>query len=609
MLKEAKESRTGLFLALAVGLGLGAGLLAILQAGVLSHVVSGAFLGGQGPRQLWPLLWVLLGLLFARALFIWLGESCAHRAAAQVKLSLRRRLLAHLFALGPAYAGGERAGELTYVLVEGVDSLEAFFSRYLPQLALAVLIPLTVLGFAFPADPLSGWILLITAPLIPVFMILIGKWAESLTQRQWETLSRLSAHFLDVLQGLTTLKIFGRSKDQIQVVARVSRQFRDTTLAVLRVAFLSALVLELLATISTALVAVGLGLRLVYGRLEFERAFFLLLLAPEFYQPLRLLGTQFHAGLSGATAAKRIYAVLETPLPGSVPAGETDRSAPSEPSQACLLQARLAGMDAPQVVFSDVHYAYEGGLRPALSGVTFVLEPGQRVALVGASGAGKSTVAHLLLRFLEPQRGSIQVNGLPLGAVPPELWRQYVAWVPQNPRLFYGTVADNIRLGRPEASLEEVAAAAQAAGAHEFIQALPQGYETPVGELGLKLSGGQAQRIAIARAILKDSPLLILDEATAHLDPAHQREVEQALERLMAGRTTLIIAHRLTTASRADWILVLDAGRLVEEGRHRDLVARGGAYARLVQASRSAAEPVSPAGAAAGAGEVGEVSP
>jgi ATP-binding cassette subfamily C protein CydD len=568
-------------LALAVALGAAGGIVMVLQAYLLSLVVSRVFLDGQALGGVLPLLAVFLGLSLLRAGLTWVAEAAADRVANWVKHDLRARLAAHLLALGPAYARGERTGELANTAVEGIEALDAYFRQYLPQLALAALVPLTVLLFVFPLDWVSGLVLLLTAPLIPVFMILIGSLAESLTRRQWTSLSRMSAHFLDVLQGLTTLKLFGRSREQFRIIAQISDQFRDATMGVLRVTFLSALVLEMVATISTAVVAVQIGLRLLYGGLTFQQGFFVLLLAPEFYLPLRMLGARFHAGMQGVAAAQRIFEVLETPVfggldldsePSAAPAGEVQRESASPPP------VRF------DLCFSDIHYAYDGGQRPALNGLSFDLPHGESVVLVGPSGAGKSTAAYLLLRFIEPDRGTITVGGRPLRALSAAAWREQVAWVPQEPYLFHGTVAENIRLARPDASLDEVARAARQASADGFIEALPQGYDSLVGERGARFSGGEAQRIALARAFLKDAPLLILDEATANLDPEIEALVQEAMARLLSGRTALIIAHRLSTVYRASRIVVLDRGRLAEEGTHAGLMRKGGLYRQLVGA-------------------------
>ena len=567
LLREARTVRH--HLAITVGLGWAAGLMVVLQARVLSRVVNLVFLEGQALSGVGTLLAALLFIAVARAGLTWATDVTANRAAGQVKRGLRERFFAHVLALGPAYVRDERTGELVNTAVEGIESLDAYFSQYLPQLALTVLVPVTFLILVFPLDFLSGLVLLLTAPIIPVFMILIGNLADALTRKQWQSLSRMSAHFLDALQGLTTLKLFGRAKEQVQVIAQISDRFRDTTLGVLRVAFLSALVQEMVATISTAVVAVEIGLRLLYGHLSFEQAFFVLILAPEFYLPLRLLGTRFHASVAGVTAARRIFEVLES--------RQGDKVAP--------LPRPLVSLST--ISFDDVHYAYDEGERPALNGISFQMEAGQRVALVGPSGAGKSTVAQLLLRFIEPQRGEIEVNSTRLADVPASEWRRQVAWVSQSPYLFNMSVAENIRLARPNATSDEIIRAAQLAHAHEFIQALLQSYDTVIGERGARLSGGQAQRIALARAFLKDAPLLILDEATSNLDPETEASLQEATVRLMQGRMTLVIAHRLSTVYRADRIIVLDAGRVVETGTHSSLLQQRGLYYRLVNAGQA----------------------
>ena len=572
LLRRARAVRAAL--ALTVGLGWLAGILLVFQARYLSQLVNGVFLEGQSLDQVRWLFLFLLVLSLVRAGVSWSSTVSANRVAVRVKTDLRQRLTAHLLALGPAYAHGERTGELTNTVVEGVEALDAYFSQYLPQLALAVLVPLTVLGFAFRLDPLSGLILLLTAPIIPVFMYLFASLADRQTRQQWTSLSRMSAHFLDVLQGLPTLKLLGRSREQIRTIAQISDRFGQTTLGVLKVAFLSALVMEMVATLSTAVVAVTVGLRLLNGRMGFEEAFFVLLLAPEFYLPLRRLGVRFHAGMSGVAAAQRIFEVLDEPKVEV----KTEVKVEAKAEAALDLNLNL------NLNFTNIHYAYDDGQRPALKGLSFQITPGQKVALVGPSGAGKSTVAYLMLRFIEPDRGAITVDGVPLQDLPTPAWRRQVAWVPQNLYLFHDSVAKNIRLARPEASLDEVIWAARQAHAHSFIQALPDGYHTLVGERGTRLSGGQAQRIALARAFLKDAPMLILDEATANLDPEHETMLQETMERLMQDRTVLILAHRLSTVYRADQILVMDRGRVVESGTHAALLEGGQLYKQLVAA-------------------------
>jgi len=553
-----------------IGLGWAAGVMIVLQARLLSRIVSQVFLEGQSWSGVGTFLAAWLLIAVTRAGLIAAGEVTANRAAGLVKHDLRGRLLDHILKLGPAYTRSERTGELVNTAVEGIESLDAYLSQYLPQLALTALVPATFLALVLPLDLISGLVLLLTAPIIPVFMILIGHLADALTRQQWQSLSRMSAHFLDTLQGLTTLKLFGRAKEQAQVIAEISDRFRDTTLGVLRVAFLSALVQEMVATLSTAIVAVEIGLRLLYGRLSFEQALFILILAPEFYLPLRLLGTRFHASVSGVTAARRIFEVLES--------RQGDEETSRQGERVAWSPGHLVNLS-----FADVHYAFDP-TRPALKGVSFSIEAGQRVALVGPSGAGKSTVAQLLLRFIVPQRGEIRVNGMRLSDIPAAEWRKQVAWVSQNPYLFNTSVVENLRMARPAATTDEIVRAAQFAHAHEFIQALPQGYDTVIGERGARLSGGQAQRLSLARAFLRDVPLLILDEATSALDPETESLIQDAAERLMQGRMTLVIAHRLSTVYRADQIVVLDAGRVVETGTHAALLEQGGIYWRLVSA-------------------------
>jgi len=576
------------WLILSVGLGVSAGGVTIWQAGLLSRVIARSFLERASLAELSGLLALWLGAACLRQLCAWGADVAGNALAWQVKTVVRQRLSQRLLALGPLGLRGEQTGELSSLALEGIDGLEAYFSQYLPGIFLAALTPLLFLVFIFPIDPLSGVVLLVTAPLIPLFMVLIGGWSQSLTRRQWQSLSRMSAYFLDVIQGLSTLKLLGRSRAQVQGIAQTSERFRQATMGVLRVSFLSALALEMIATLSTAIVAVEIGLRLLYGRMSFEPAFFILVLAPEFYLPLRQLGARFHAGMSGAAAAQRLFTFLDVPVTSE---GEVPSPLPPAP----LI---WTPDHSPNIQVDGVHFSYAGmdggeAEQPAaLAGVSLDLPAGRVTALVGPSGSGKSTLAALLLGLAVPATGRILVDGQDLALFSMDSWRQGIAWVPQNPYLFSGSVAENLRMARPQASLEELQEAARLAEAHDFIQALPKGYDTPLGERGARLSGGQAQRLALARAFLRRAPLIILDEPTAHLDSESEAAVQAALARLMtapavtpAGSTptVLVIAHRLNTVRQAHQIVVLEHGQVADAGSHADLLNRSDLYRRMLE--------------------------
>jgi len=551
LLRHAGAARGSLIFT--VGLGLAVTALVLVQAGLLAHALATAA-RGTGIGALWATLAVLLVVVAARAVAAGGGETVALRAAATVKAQLRRKLTAHTLRLGPAWLAGQRAGEIATLATKGLDALDPYFARYLPQLVLAVAVPLAVLARVAAADWISAVVIAVTLPLIPVFAVLVGLHTKARTQRQWRLLAALGGHFLDVVEGLPTLKLFGRAKAQTQVIREVSEAHRKATMGTLRVAFLSALVLELAAALATALVAVEVGLRLLAGHLGYQTALLVLLLTPEAYLPLRAVGAQFHASMEGAAAAARACTILD-----AAPAGQATvrpRLRPGRPAQADLRTCTIS--------LDEACVAYPGRDELALAGVSLVIGPRERITVTGASGAGKSTLLALLLRFAEPAAGTIEAGGTPLAQLDLAAWRAQIAWVPQRPHLFAATVADNITLGRPGASQQAIERAAARAGAAEFIEALPRGYATPLGDRAARLSAGQRQRIALARAFLRDAPLLLLDEPAAHLDAITAAEILATIETLSAHRTVVLVSHGPGWAGPASQQITLDHGRLVE---------------------------------------------
>ena len=526
-------------------LGVAAALVVLVQATLLARVAARAFHGaalGDVSRDI-----VLLLLAFAtRAALVWGFETAGRRASAKTLSELRLALVAQRLRGHPAALDGERSADVATAAVEGVDGLDAYFGRYLPQVVLACVVPVAVLVWVGVVDLVSAFVLALTLPLVPVFMWLIGRYTEEHTRRH-EALRQLSVHFLDVVRGLPTLRAFNRSRVQAETIADVSDRYRRATMGTLRVAFLSGAVLELASTLGVALVAVTVGVRLDRGQVGLQAALTVLLLAPELYLPLRQLATQYHASADGLAGADTLLALLDAP-PAVRAEGQRMPPSPADAS----------------VRLEDVTFEYPARSGLVLAGVSLELEPGETVALVGASGAGKSTVAKLLLRLAEPSSGAVSAGGVDLGACDTDEWRKLVAWVPQHPTIFRGTVAENIRLGDPTADDARVWGAAESAGADEFLRALPEGYETVVGDGGRALSAGEARRIALARAFLRDAPLVVLDEPTADLDPASAEHVAAAVERLGDGRTVLVIAHRPELVRRADRVVTLEAGRIVD---------------------------------------------
>ncbi len=553
-------------LRMSIAMGLVAGLAVIVQAALLAWVVDAVIVRGATLPSVWPALVAMLPAVGLRFVAVQAAQRYAFAGAATLRIALRGELIRKIQALGPAWLANESSGALSTHLVAGVDALEGYYARWLPQRALSALLPLAFVAVIFPVDRVSGLVLVLTAPLIPLFMALLGKDAVAANQRQWRRLARLSARLLDTLAGLATLKRFNASRREAEIVARVSESYRVSTMEVLRIAFLSSVALEFLSTVSIAMVAVLIGFNLLYAKVHFQPAFFVLLLAPEFYLPLRTLGTHYHARIEAIAAAERIADILAAPLP-------------SHPAQ----RAMLPQSQPCRIRFESVSFAHAEGCA-ALDALSFVAAPGAVTALVGPSGAGKSTALNLLLGFASPQAGSISIEGMDLSAIDEASWLANVAWVPQRAHLFAGTVLENLRLASPDASFARVREAAELADADEFIAALPAGYDTLVGERGIGLSGGQIQRLALARAFLKDASVVLLDEPTAHLDARTQERIHAGIERLARGRTVLLAAHRPATARLATHIVVIDRGRAVESGSHDELMSRDGLYRRMVGA-------------------------
>ena len=547
LLRRTRSARS--LLATDTVLGICAGLAILVQAGLLARIVARAF-DGAPLHSLHLEFGALVAAFVLRGACAWAMEVTGRRAAQNVMSELRLALVEKRLRDDPLGVDGVDGAEIVAVTVQGVDALEGYFSRYLPLVVLASVLPLLVIACVAVLDLESALIMALTLPLVPVFMWLIGRYTEQRTRARWEALRALSICFLDLVRGLPTLRAFNQAEGQVAAVGEVSERYRRTTMETLRVSFLSGSVLELAATLGVALVAVTAGVRLVDGSLALGAGLTVLILAPELYLPFRRLGAEFHASADGLAVAERMFALLDAPAVAAGSSGAR-RRAPSPATHAIRIEG--------------VAYTYPSRSSRVLDGIDLELSPGEAVALIGESGAGKSTVAALLLGLVQPGRGRITIGGIDLSTCDLDGWRRLVAWVPQHPTVVPGTIAENIRLGDPDAPDALVVAAALQAGAHEFIAALPDGLHTLIGDGGRQLSPGERRRIGLARAFLRDAPLVILDEPTADLDPQSVDVVSQAVRRLAAGRTMLVIAHRPELVRHADRLVRLVDGVAVPE--------------------------------------------
>jgi thiol reductant ABC exporter CydD subunit len=529
------------YLVLSVLLGAVAAAAVLLQAWLLAGVVTTAIEKRVGLDVLAAPLLALLVVVLVRAGLAWAVEVTAHRSAVRTRSTLRRDLLTHVVRLGPQWLLGRGTARLETLATRGLDALDAYFARYLPQLVLAAVVPLTVVAVVAVEDPLSAVVIGVTLPLVPVFMALVGVGTRRRTAGRLVALQRLGGLFLDCVEGLGTLKVFGRGAAYAEVVGRQTEELRLESMATLRAAFLSSLVLELLSSLSVAVVAVEVGLRLLAGDLDLATGLFVLVLAPEAYLPLRRLGAQFHSSADGVAAARQVFEVLDTPPVAAggnavVPAG------------------------APELRLDGVTVRFPGRSGPALDHLSLRVPPRRVVALTGPSGCGKSTAMHVLLGLVTPDSGRVAVGGVDLAAVDLADWRSRVAWVPQRPYVFAGSLADNIMLGRPHATTAQVARAVDAAGLRTLVDRLPHGLDTLLGERGHGVSAGERQRLALARAFLLDAPVLLLDEPTSNLDGETEAAIVSAVRAMAVGRTVVVAAHRPALVSLADQVVALDRG-------------------------------------------------
>ena len=565
--KQSSHGRR--WITISIAFGLGQGILMVAQAWLLATLLHGFIIEGKQPEQSIPLFITLLLVTLGKAALAYGREVASFKAGSAVRQTIRQLVLTRLSRLGPAYIQRRPAGSWASLLLEQIENMQDFFSRYLPQMAIAVFIPVVILVAVFPVNWAAGLILLGTAPLIPIFMILVGVGAADANRRNFQALARLSGHFLDRLKGLRTLQLFMRTQAEGDAIRDASEDFRERTMEVLRLAFLSTAVLEFFAAISVALVAVYFGFSYIdhlnfgsYGvKVTLFTGLFVLFLAPEFYAPLRELGAHYHAKAQAIGAAEQLLEFLEAEV--SEPAAG---NAPFHADSPVKVEAK--GLEV---------LSAEG--KVLVGPIDFTLEAGSRTALIGVSGAGKSSLVNALLGFA-PYRGELKVNGQALATLDMSQWRLQLGWLSQNPQLFHASLRDNLLLAKPTASDAELEEALKRAQAWEF--AMEKGFDYPVGDQAGGLSVGQAQRLALARTLLKSTQLMVLDEPTASLDRHSERAIMATLEEAMANQTLLMITHRLDQLGQMDQILVLERGQLVEQGNFQQLCQAEGPFARLL---------------------------
>lgn len=574
LLRQTRDHRLALIITILSGML--CAVLIVFQASKLSNIINGVFLSGETLRSQTDQLTLLGIIILLRAFFQYWTESIPARMGIDIKENIRRLIIQKMDRLGPVQVSGEKSGELTTLLTDGVEALDPYFSQYIPQLVLAGLIPLIVVSSIFPRDPVSFAVLLFTAPLLPLFMYLLGSMAEKSTQKQWNSLLRLGSHFYDTIQGLSYLKSINLSRTRGMEIQENNDRYYSLTMNVLKLTFLSAFTLEFIATISTAVIAVEIGLRLLSGQLQFENALFILLLAPEFYLPLRQLGMRFHSGMSGRTASLKIFQFLDRPEQTGL-----DRDAIT-PEMEEYPEISIDPIAFFPIVFDHISAKYPGSDEQVITDVSFRIGRNEKVALVGKSGVGKTTISYVLMGLIKPEKGYLAYGNYPPGQISSCTLMKFVSWVPQTPYIFAGSILENICMFATNPNMAKVEQAAKSARMEEFILHWPDRYHHQVGEGGSLISTGQAQRLALARAFYKDTPLLVMDEPTSSVDPETETALMEGISALQQNKTVLTVAHRLSTIKEYDRIMVMDQGKIEEIGNHDDLMSRKGIYFDLV---------------------------
>lgn len=569
---KRQSKPAAMLLKLSIALGTVNALLMIAGAYLLAQAIHNVIFEQYSLAEITYLLWPLAGIILLRAVFLTLSERFSAYAALKIKSAMRQTLLNKLSLLGPSYVEQHGQGATLNTLHNGVEALHDYYAKYLPGVAYSALIPLAILIVIFPTDYKAGLIFLLTAPLIPFFMILVGSKAEALNQQRWQQLAVLGNYFFDRVQGLTQLKLFNATRLELKQIAKISDDFRHATLSVLKIAFLSSFALEFLATISVALVAVIIGFRLFFGTLDFATGFVVLLLAPEFYLPLRQLGSHYHARLQGISAAADMLIILNAPLPEQQSEHTTDK-----------ISATISS-----ITVNNLSFTYPNS-DEGIKNINLSLPNKGLIAVVGSSGSGKSTLFDCLLGFHPEVIKHISINQQILSTAHIGQLQSHIAWIPQSATLFYDTIAANIKLAKPNATQQELEHAAMQAGALGFIKALPDGFNTLIGEQGEGLSGGQKQRIALARAFIKQAPVLVLDEPTAHLDSETEQVIQHAIADYAKNNLVLVIAHRLNTVKNAEQLIVMHNGKIAQQGCFNSLAAEDGEFATLLQTAQQGA--------------------